>query len=120
MATRQAGAATSGAAMKKRGRETTKLEGRKAPTVARHRDPTAIDLQKQLDLHTRKLAETQSKLDQQNRVLSEADLGSSEFSEYPPTQSRCCRYRIIVVLRHNDPMPKDTLMEPAGDFRARQ
>src|SRR5262249_29773559 len=47
-------------------------KGRNAPPVALHRGPTAADLQKQLDLHTRKLAETRSKLDQQNRLLSEA------------------------------------------------
>jgi len=58
--------------MKKRGHETTKLKGRNAPPVALHRGPTAADLQKQLDSHTRKLAETRSKLDQQSRLLSEA------------------------------------------------
>src|SRR5262245_32029524 len=72
MAARGVCAATSGAAMKKRGHETTKLKGRNAPPVALHRGPTAADLQKQLDFHTRKLAETQSKFDQQSRVLSEA------------------------------------------------
>src|SRR5262245_51393853 len=58
--------------MQKRGHETTKLKGRNAPPVALHRGPTAADLQKQLDSHTRKLAEAQSKLDQQSRMLSEA------------------------------------------------
>src|SRR5262249_60111086 len=58
--------------MKKRGHETTKLKGRNAPPVALQRGPTAADLEKQLDFHTRKLAETQSKLDQQSRLLSEA------------------------------------------------
>src|SRR5215467_15295781 len=72
VAARGAGAATSCAAMKKRGHETTKLKGRNAPPVAPHRGPTAADLQKQLDFHTRKLAETRSKLDQQSRLLSEA------------------------------------------------
>ena len=48
--------------MKKRGRETTKLKGRKAPTVARHRNLTAADLQKQLDQRTRELAEAQKHL----------------------------------------------------------
>jgi hypothetical protein len=57
--------------MKKRGRETTKLKGRKAPTAAGGRGSCVADLLKQLDLRTRKLAETQSKLDQQSRVLSE-------------------------------------------------
>src|SRR5262245_24436832 len=44
--------------MKKRGRETTKLKGRKAPTVARHRNLTATDLQQQLDQRTRELSES--------------------------------------------------------------
>src|SRR5262249_46765722 len=71
-----AGAATSGAAMKKRGHETTKLKGRNAPPVALHRGPTAADLQKQLDFHTRKLAETQSKFDQPQRAVCESPLSS--------------------------------------------
>src|SRR5262245_66338608 len=58
--------------MKKRGRETTKLKGRKAPTAAGGRASSIADLLKQLDLRTRKLAETRSKLDQQSRGLSEA------------------------------------------------
>jgi hypothetical protein len=48
--------------MKKRGRETTKLKGRNALPVARHRGPTAADLQKQLDQRTRELAEAQRHL----------------------------------------------------------
>jgi signal transduction histidine kinase len=43
--------------MKKRGRETTKIKGRNALPVARHRDRTAADLPKQLDQRTRELAE---------------------------------------------------------------
>src|SRR5262249_29443714 len=54
--------ATSGAAMKKRGRETTKLKGRNALPVSRHRGPTAADLQKQLDQRTRELAQAQKRL----------------------------------------------------------
>src|SRR5215475_581018 len=57
MAARGAGAATGGTAMKKRGHETMKLKGRNALPVARHRGPTAADLQKQLDQRTRELAE---------------------------------------------------------------
>ena len=57
MAARGAREATGGAAMKKRGRETTKLKGRNALPVARHRGPTAADLQKQLDQRTRELAD---------------------------------------------------------------
>src|SRR6516165_8714487 len=52
--------ATGGAAMKKRGRETTKL--RHALPVTRHRGPTAADLQKQLDQRTRELADAQKHL----------------------------------------------------------
>src|SRR6516164_8894468 len=48
--------------MKKRGRETTKLKGRNALPVARHRGPTAADLQKQLDQRTRELADAQKHL----------------------------------------------------------
>jgi hypothetical protein len=48
--------------MKKRGRETTKLKGRKAPTVAQHRNLTAADFQKQLDQRTRELAQAQKHL----------------------------------------------------------
>src|SRR6516165_1493833 len=62
MAACGARAATGGAAMKKRGRETTKLKGRNALPVARHRGPTAADLQKQLDQRTRELADAQEHL----------------------------------------------------------
>jgi signal transduction histidine kinase len=48
--------------MKKRGRETTKLKGRNALSVSRHRGPTAADLQKQLDQRTRELADVQKHL----------------------------------------------------------
>ena len=51
---------------------TTKPKRNNAPTAAGGRGSSAADLLKQLDLRTRKLAETQSKLDQQSRVLSEA------------------------------------------------
>jgi exonuclease VII large subunit len=53
-----------GAAMKKRGREKTKLKGRKAPIVALRRNLTAADLQKQLDQRTRELAQAQKHLAQ--------------------------------------------------------
>jgi hypothetical protein len=48
--------------MKKRGRETTRLRGRKAPTGARHRNLTAADLQKQLNQRTGELAKAQKHL----------------------------------------------------------
>jgi GAF domain-containing protein len=51
---------------------TTKPKRNNAPTAAGGRGSSVADLLKQLDLRTRKLAETQSKLDQQSRVLSEA------------------------------------------------
>ncbi len=50
------------AAMKKRGRETTKRKARNAPTAAGHRSFTAADLQKQFDQRTRELAEAQKHL----------------------------------------------------------
>ncbi len=50
--------------MKKRGREKTKLKGRKAPIVALRRNLTAADLQKQLDQRTRELAQAQKHLAQ--------------------------------------------------------
>src|ERR1700738_24521 len=51
---------------------TTKSKRNNAPPAAGARGPTVADLLKQLDLRTRKLAEMQSKLDQQSRVLGEA------------------------------------------------
>jgi two-component system, NtrC family, sensor kinase len=48
--------------MKKRGHETTKLKGRNALPIARHRGPTVADLQTQLDQRTRELAEAQKHL----------------------------------------------------------
>ena len=48
--------------MKKGGRETTKLKGRNALPVARHRGPTAADIQKQFDQQTRELADAQKHL----------------------------------------------------------
>jgi two-component system NtrC family sensor kinase len=51
---------------------TTKPKRNNALTAAGGRGSSVADLLKQLDLRTRKLVETQSKLDQQSRVLSEA------------------------------------------------
>jgi hypothetical protein len=51
---------------------TTKPKRNNALTAAGGRGSSVADLLKQLDLRTRKLAETQSKLDQQSHVLSEA------------------------------------------------
>src|SRR6266566_3684250 len=51
---------------------TTKPKRDNAPTAAGGRGPSVAALVKQLDMRTRKLAETQNKLDQQSRVLSEA------------------------------------------------
>ena len=48
--------------MKKRGRETTRVRSRKAPTSARHRNLTAADLQKQLNQRTGELAQAQKHL----------------------------------------------------------
>jgi len=62
MAALCARAATGGAAMKKRGHETTKLKSRNALPIARHRGPIAVELQRQLDQRTRELAEAQKRL----------------------------------------------------------
>jgi signal transduction histidine kinase len=51
---------------------TAKPKRNNAPTAAGGRGSSVADLREQLDLRTRKLAEAQSKLDQQGRVLSEA------------------------------------------------
>jgi hypothetical protein len=50
----------------------TKPKRDNTPMDAGGRGSSVADLLKQLDLRTRKLAETQSNLDQQSRVLSEA------------------------------------------------
>jgi signal transduction histidine kinase len=49
----------------------TKPKRNNAPTAAGSRGASVANLLERLDLRTRKLAETQSKLDQQSRVLSE-------------------------------------------------
>ena len=51
---------------------TTKPKRNNAPMAAVGRGSSVAELLKQLDLRTRKLTETQSKLDQQSRMLSEA------------------------------------------------
>ena len=61
--------ATGGAAMKKRGRETTKLRGRNESTTARGRGPSPADMQEQLDRLTRELVEAREQQSATSKLL---------------------------------------------------
>src|SRR6516165_8439401 len=109
MAALRTRAATGGAAMKKRGRETTKLKGRNALPVTRHRGPTAADLQKQLDQRTRELADAQKHLaealEQQTAISDILRVISSSPSNVQPVldsvaehAARICEAQVVDVI----------------------
>src|SRR6516165_6622586 len=109
MAALRTRAATGGAAMKKRGRETTKLKGRNALPVTRHRGPTAADLQKQLDQRTRELADAQKHLaealEQQTAISDILRVISSSPSDVQPVldsvaehAARICEAQVVDVI----------------------
>src|SRR5260221_6938692 len=124
MATRQAGAAMGGAAMKNRGREKTKLKGRKAPIVALRRNLTAADLQKQLDQRTRELAQAQKHLaqalEQQTATSEVLRVISSSPGELEPVFDsmlanavRICEAKFGFMNRYDDATSRITAVHGA-------
>src|SRR5260370_39744435 len=98
------------AAMKKRGRETTKRKARNAPTAAGHRSFTAADLQKQFDQRTRELAEAQKHLGEALERQAATSEGlrviagspndvQPELDTIPPSAARLCKARVCLAVR---------------------
>jgi hypothetical protein len=96
--------------MKKRGHETTKLKGRNAPPVARHRGPTAADLQKRLDQRTRELAEARKHLAE----ALEQKTASITFHDGSPLTAHDVAFSLKVLKDKGHPIAQQLLRDLAG------